>query len=153
MKAIRKSKQVLLGYSPEAKRVDSLTHELRKRSGVHHYKKTEIASVFDLITVCRTQYNKAKRKDYPCTINGWYEILDNAFNANALRLVVTDGHVLTTDAGQVPIHKAAANETYFVAIEDFPKYLDLVKAEQPTIAKRLKAGWKLANEEKRIANF
>lgn len=52
MARIQKQKVVgYLGFSPEAIAVDSLTQALRNRSGIHHYNKVEIASVFDLVTL------------------------------------------------------------------------------------------------------
>lgn len=123
--------------------MDHLTQTLRKRSGVHHYNGVEVASVFDLVELSRVKFNEGRAKYSPCHIGEWVGVFEEA-KARGLRLLVTVNHRLHTDNGPVPIPKEGFSETFFVAIEDFPEYLEVVQEFHKITGKRLAEGWRKA---------
>jgi hypothetical protein len=141
-----------LGYTPEAQRVDEITQALRSRSGIHFYNGCEVASVFDLVSLSREKYNEGRKRKAKCHIYDWHGVFEEA-KESGIRLLVTVGHYLHTDTGPVFIEKEGSSETYFVALEDFPAYLDVVSDYHKVTAKRLREGWSKAMENRESSTF
>jgi hypothetical protein len=139
-----------IGHTPAAKALDSLTRYLRGRSGVHEVRGMEFASVYDLVCASRSAYNKVKKKTDPCLIKKWHEVRERAFKEAIVRMRMTAGNRLETDKGQVFIAKGNEGETPFIAVEDFPAYVELIKTYHPRVAKKLAEGWAKAVEDKTI---
>lgn len=152
LNAFYKKTEERLGYTPEALRVDELTRRLRSRSGIHFYNKTEVASVFDLVSLSRAKYNEGKKRIAKCHIADWYGIFEEAKKAG-IRLLTTVNHYLHTDEGEVLIEKGGDEETVFVALADFEKYLEIIASHHKLTGKRLAEGWKKALETRKSAPF
>lgn len=140
-RTFKKSKTAkLLTLSPEATKLDSFTATLRGRTAVYRHKGVEVASLFDLINLSIAGYRKVSgKKDSKCLIKAWYQLARGALAS--LRMGTTKQHLLYHDDGVAHIVKYSDYETFFIAIEDFPKYLDLVATKQKQVGKWLHLGW------------
>jgi hypothetical protein len=140
-RTLKKSKTAkLLTISPEATKLDSFTATLRGRTAVYRHNGVEVASLFDLINLSVAGYRKVSgKRGSKCLIKEWHQIARGAFGS--LRMGETRQHLLSHDDGVANIVKFSSYETFFIAIEDFPKYLDLVAAEQKLVGKWLHQGW------------
>lgn len=137
----------LLGFTPLANHVNTITKKSMCREGVHLFQGVEIASVYDLVVMCQKTAQRLADSYQANTIRNWIKVFEWAVEAEA-RAVVCKRR-LETDQGIVEVGKRRrrrSRPTYFIAIEDFPIYLEAVRSRHPVVGKRLQLAWAMIRD-------